>query len=321
MNILVTSSTFGEKNKKPKEMLKRIKNLKVTYNKTGKKYTKKSLMTLLKKYNPIGIIAGTEEYDSEVLNCCKNLKAISRIGVGLDSVDLIECKKRKIKVKNTPNAPVNAVAEIVIGQIINLTRRIQESDKNIRKKIWKKHIGKEIKDCVIGIIGCGRTGSAVFNKISTFNPKKILTNDLIPKRATSLPGSNFSSKEEIIKKCDIITIHIPLNKRNKDYLSKKEFDLMKNNLIILNFSRGGIINEDYLYLWLKRNPEARAAIDTFEEEPYIGKLIKLNNCYLTSHIGGYSEKSRLNMEREAVKNLLKELKNIPNIPKSQHNTS
>ena len=308
MNVLITTSFFGERNKKPIEILKKIKKLRVIYNKTGRNYSKKDFLILLKKYNPVGIIAGTEKYDSEVLDYCKNLKVISRVGIGLDSIDLIECKRRKIVVKNTPGAPTNAVAEIVIGQMINLSRRIQESDQNIRKRVWKRHIGKEIKDSVVGIIGCGRIGSVVFNKISNFNPKKILTNDIILKKAKSLPGAIFASKEEIIKKSDIITIHIPLNKRNKDYFSRKEFNLMKGNSIILNFSRGGIINEKDLYFWLKKTPEARVAIDTFEDEPYTGKLIKLNNCYLTSHIGSYSEKSRLNMEKGAVKNLLKELK-------------
>lgn len=307
MNILVTSSSFGELNKKPREMLKKIKNLKVIYNEIDRIYQKEELISLLKKYNPIGIIAGTEKYDSEVLDFCENLKIISRIGVGLDSVDLIECKKRKIVVKNTPNPPKNAVAEMVVGQIINLARRIQESDKDIRKGIWKSYIGREIKDCTIGIIGCGRIGSAVFNKMLNFNPKKIFTNDIIPQRAKSLLGANFVDKEKLIKKSDIITIHIPLSKENKGYISKKEFNLMKRDSIILNFSRGGIIDEDDLYFWLKKNPEASTAVDTFEKEPYKGKLIKLNNCYLTSHMGSCSKKSRLNMERGAVKNLLKEL--------------
>ncbi|MCK5625204.1 hypothetical protein KAI04_05205 [Candidatus Pacearchaeota archaeon] len=96
----------------------------------------------------------------------------------MDSVDLVECKKRNIIVKNTPSALTNAVAEMVIGQMINLARRIQESDKKIRKGDWERYIGKEIKDCVVGKIG-----SSVFRKLKAFNPKEILVNDLVKEKA------------------------------------------------------------------------------------------------------------------------------------------
>lgn len=307
MNILVTSSSFGEKNKKPLELLEKLNKFNIIYNHTGNPCSKRDLIKLLKKYNPLGIISGTETYDSEVLNHCKDLRIISRVGIGLDSIDLSECKKRRIIVKNTPGAPTNAVAEITLGQMINLSRRIQETDKNMRNGIWKRHIGREINDSVIGIIGCGRIGSSVFKKLSSFNPKKVLVNDIKQKKANALYGATSVSKEELIRKSDIITIHIPLNKENKNYFSKKEFNLAKKNLILLNFSRGGVVNEEELYKWLNKNPPACAAIDVFTVEPYSGKLANLENCYVTPHLGSCSDKSRLCMELGAVLNLIKNL--------------
>ena len=302
MNLLVTSTSFSQK---PREKIQRLKDFNVIYNKKGRSYSKKEIIGLLKMYDPIGIIAGTEKYDADVLSYCKNLKVISRVGVGLDSINLLECKKRRILVKNTPSAPTNAVAEMVIGQMINLARRMQESNNNLKRKIWEKHIGKEIRNSAIGIIGCGRIGSSVFYKLLGFKPKQIIVNDILVKKAKALKKGKFASKEKIVKNCDVITIHIPLNKKNKNYITKKELDLMKKDVILLNFSRGGIINEKDLYNWLKKNPEAGVALDTFENEPYKGKLIKLSNCYLTPHMGSYSGKSRLDMEIKAVNNLIK----------------
>ncbi len=99
-----------------------------------------------------------------------------------------------------------------------------------------------------------------------------------------------------------------MNRENKDYISKKEFNFMKKDSIILNFSRGGIINEKDLYSWLKKNPEARVSIDVFKNEPYKGELTNLDNCYLSPHLGSCSEKSRFNMEVGTVNNLLNALK-------------
>ncbi|MBD3248780.1 hypothetical protein GF336_01930 [Candidatus Woesearchaeota archaeon] len=301
MKILVTTYPFGDPNSKPKELLK---DFDIEYNTLGREYEKEETLELVKKHNPEIIIAGTEKYDAEVLDNCTNLKLISRVGIGVDAVDLEECKKRGIIVTNTPEAPSNAVAEMTVCQMINMLRNIQNSDKVIRDGKWDRYIGKELRSCNVGIFGCGRIGKLMVGKLQGLKPRRIFVNDIIQERAKDLPRSEYETKMQILTECDIITIHIPLNKNNKNFITKDELELMKDDAILINTSRGGIINEEDLYEWLVKNPKAKAAVDTFQKEPYKGKLIELDNAYLTPHLGSCSLKSRFDMEVGSVEEVL-----------------
>jgi len=261
------------------------------------------------------IIAGTEMYISEVLDLCPNLKLISRVGIGMDSVDLEACNERGIKVTNTPDAPTNAVAELIIGQILTLARNINRADAKIKMGGWKRYIGREIRNCNVGIIGCGRIGSSVLEKIKAFGPNKIYINDIIKEKVkdklvpVEIDKIFFASKEEILKECDIISIHIPFSEENKGFISKSELEIIKKNSIIINSSRGGIINEEDLCLWLRENKDASAAIDAFVVEPYVGELRELKNTLLTSHMGSCSKQSREDMEAQSIGNVITFLEN------------
>ena len=234
---------------------------------------------------------------------------ISRVGIGLDSVPLEECKKRNIIVSYTPDAPSNAVAELVICQMINMIRKTQWCDNSIRNGKWERFIGKEIRGCEIGIIGCGRIGTLVVEKMQGLKPRRIFVNDIIYERANNLPRSEYATKAQLLYNCDIVTIHIPYNESNMDYISEEEFSLMKKDVCLINMSRGGIVNEKHLYNFLTNNPNASAAIDTFNDEPYSGELISLNNIYLTPHLASCTEISRKMMETGAVESVLNFINN------------
>ncbi len=305
MKVMVTVDLFGVLDDTPRKLLS---NFEVEYNKKNKKYSSEELKDNLKNFNPDIIIAGTEKYNEEVLNCCPNLKMISRVGIGLDSIDLNECKKRGIFVANTPDAPSNAVADLIVGQIINMLREIQNVDSSIRKGVWERYIGKEICECNIGIIGYGRIGRLVKKRLEAFNPKKILINDIDEDQLKELSPEEICTKDKIYQNSDIISIHIPYNPQNYNLIAEKELEKMKPNTLLLNFSRGGIINEEDLFKWLEKNEHAKCAIDVFIEEPYYGELIKLKNSFLTPHLGSCSKKSRNDMEVGAVRNVLEFLK-------------
>ena len=147
MRVLVTTNPFGKIDLKPKEMLKKFGE--VDYNNLGRKYSQKEIQEKLKKYDPEIIIAGTEEYDKETLNLCKSLKIISRVGIGVDNLDLKECKKRKIAIANTPDEPSNGVAELTIGHMINLLIKIPDMNEDLKKGIWNRYIGKDLSECVV----------------------------------------------------------------------------------------------------------------------------------------------------------------------------
>lgn len=302
MNILVTVDKFGTE---ARQLLGEVcsTNHTIYYNSIEKRLSKEELSEAINTAKPEIIIAGTEAYDTEILDLATKLKVISRVGIGLDSVDLKECEARNITVESTPDAPSDAVAELTLGQILNAIRRIQEVDMSVRKNGWFRYVGKDLKQSTVGIIGYGRIGSRVANML------KGLCKDIYVHEIDDIKNIEFNKSDlnYILTNCDIITLHIPFNSNNKNLITYKELDLLKKDCILINTSRGGIIHEQDLYDWLVKNEEAIAAIDVFEQEPYSGSLTTLTNCYLTPHLGSCTIKSRRDMEVGAVKNITKYL--------------
>jgi len=301
--IIITTYPFGHVNREPIELLNSIE-AKFLTNSKKRKYTREEHLQVLRESNPHIIIAGTEKYDKEALDIAKNLKLISRVGIGLDSVDLEECKKRDIIVTYTPDAPSNAVAELTICQMLNMLRKVQNVSTDMQNDKWNRYIGREIKNCTVGIIGYGRIGKILYRILDSFECKIVVHDIEWTDKLRPLPSWQKVSKNDILNHCDIISIHIPLKDEkidNHDYITKRELYMMKENVRLLNISRGGIINEGDLYEWLKESPKATVAIDTFNEEPYRDKLANMGNAYLTPHLGSCTEQSRLDMEYGAAK--------------------
>lgn len=302
MNVLVTVDKFGTE---ARQLLGEVcsTNHTIYYNSIEKRLSKEELTEAINKTKPEIIIAGTEVYDTEILDLATKLKVISRVGIGLDSIDLKECEARNIIVESTPDAPSDAVAELTLGQILNAIRRIQEVDMSVRKNGWFRYVGKDLKQSTVGIIGYGRIGSRVANML------KGLCKDIYVHEIDDTKNIEFNKSDlnYILTNCDIITLHIPFNSNNKNLITYKELDLLKKGCILINTSRGGIIHEQDLYDWLVKNEDAIAAIDVFEQEPYSGNLTTLTNCYLTPHLGSCTIKSRRDMEVGAVKNITKYL--------------
>lgn len=303
---MVTTYPFGVKNETP---IKQLEGYNVHYNDVKRKYTRDELLVRLETEQPDIIIAGTEKYDAEALNKVPNLQMISRVGIGLDSVPLDECKARNITVAYTPDAPSNAVAELTICQMLNALRRVQNTDADLRNGKWNRYIGKELRDCTIGIIGCGRIGKLVVEKLDGLKPRRIYVNDINYAAAKNMPRSEYAKKMQILSECDIISVHIPYTDDNKDYLSHKEFKIMKKDVCLINMSRGGVFNEKDLHHFLSWHPEATACIDAFDTEPYNGDLLKLENAFLTPHLGSCSETSRFHMEVGAVEEVINFINN------------
>jgi D-3-phosphoglycerate dehydrogenase / 2-oxoglutarate reductase len=307
MKVIITTHPFGIPNHSPiNALLEQFKYECIGFNKVKQKYSKEQHIEILKKEQPDIIIAGTEKYNKDVLDLVPNLKMISRVGIGLDSVDLKECKNRGIVVTYTPDAPSNAVAELTIGQMYNCLRNIQYSNKT-----WHRYIGKELRDCNIGIFGVGRVGKLVIEKLQNLKPRRIFINDINRKLCKNIQRCEYASKPQLLSNSDIITIHIPLIEpginptyNNHDFITSHDLSIMKHDAIIINTSRGGVINENDLYKWLIKCPNAKSAIDVYETEPYKGPLLDLQNAFLTPHLGSCSEKSRFDMEMGAVEEVL-----------------
>ncbi|MBI1937718.1 MAG: hypothetical protein HYS25_06300 [Ignavibacteriales bacterium] len=308
--VLITTIPFGNINPLPLRLLESTPNLDYVINPIGRKLKEDELAELVTDFDIM--IAGTEPITRKVLEHAKKLKLISRVGIGLDNVDLKAARDFDIKVSYTPDAPAPAVAELVIGQMINILRRVPLVDRKLRSGIWQRIHGERLSNMTVGIIGTGRVGSRVLKHLQGFNPKRILVNDLKPDfNLYEMYNAVHVDKETIYKEADLITLHVPLTNLTYNLIAKNEIELMKKNSFLINTSRGGIINENDLYDALSKNRIAAAAVDVFENEPYTGKLIELDNCFLTCHMGSMTNDCRSAMEILATEEAIRFVKNEP----------
>ena len=319
MKVLITTVPFGDQNRLPLEQLEAA-GIEYLINPLNKKLTESELADMVADFDVI--IAGTEPITNYVMERASKLKMISRVGIGLDSVDLLAAERRGIKVSYTPDAPAPAVAELTIGLLIMLLRSAQLSNIEMHKGKWKRYFGKRIANTTIGVIGLGRVGVRVLNRIAAFGTPRLLVNDIVPNSDIDRKFKvEWVDKDTIFKESDVVTLHVPLTKATKDMVSKKQMEMMKSDAIIINTCRGGVINEDDLYDVMNAGHLSGAAIDVFEQEPYNGKLNEIDRCLLTAHIGSMSIDCRTRMEIEATEEAIRFLKNQPlrsAVPKEEY---
>lgn len=305
MNKILTSpSSIGQVGPQPFELLKQ-NGYEIINNPYGRKLTEDEVIELAA--DCIGIVAGVEPLTPRVMDALPNLKCISRVGVGMDSVDLEYAKQKGIVVVNTPDGPTRGVAELTLAMTLAMLRKIPQAHSALAQKQWKKQIGNLILDKKIGVIGLGRIGRMVSELfLGIGNP--VIGFDLFPdKNWAKEKGVKLKSFDEVLSEADIVTLHIPGNSDKSPVISKKELDLMQDGAFLVNIARGGIVDEEALLDALQTKLSA-AAIDVFSEEPYAGPLCELDNVVLTPHLGSYASEGKLQMEIDAVQNLIDTLR-------------
>lgn len=307
MKVLISSRSFGKIDSGAVELLKN-KGLEPILNPHGRKLNEQEILDL--SDNVVGIIAGTEKITEKIISSNNQLKVISRYGIGLDNVDLKAAAQKNVMVYNTPGTPTVAVAEFTLSLILNLLKKINNADKNLRRNEWKPETGNLLSGKTIGIIGLGRIGKKLVQFLAPFNVK-ILAYEVKPDNEfVSQNKIELVPLEALFSKSDIITLHVPLTEQTKNLIGKKELESMKENALLINAARGGLIDEKALYDSLKNKTIAGAAIDVFENEPNTGELKNLDNIILTPHIGAYTIETRKQMEIETVENLINGLKEM-----------
>ncbi|HIP30557.1 MAG TPA: 3-phosphoglycerate dehydrogenase, partial [Sulfurospirillum arcachonense] len=183
--------------------------------------------------------------------------------------------------------------------------------KAIKDGIWNRHMGTLLYGKTVGIFGMGRIGKSLIHLLSTFNVK-FKVYDIVPDLAFGrLYDVDFVSKEEVLAQSDILSVNVPLKSDTLDYITLNELKQMNQNAILINTARGGIVNEADLYIALKENIIAGAAVDVFETEPYKGNLTQLDNCTLTCHMGASTIDSRTDMEVQALEEAIRFKNNQP----------
>ena len=305
IKVLVSPSFFGKCGNEPISLL--IENgYEPIINPFGRKLTENEVIEIAS--DCIGIVAGVEPLNKRVMDALPNLKCISRVGVGMDSVDLEYAKEKGIIVVNTPDGPTISVAEMTIAMTFSLLRKIPQADANIKKGIWKKEIGNLLFGKTIGVVGLGRIGKMVAEMFSKLG-NTVIGFDLYPDKEWAKQNSvKLVDLDELMHESDVVSLHVPPNKDKTAIIGKEQLLKMKKFSFLINAARGGVVDEAELFDLLKQNNIAGAAIDVFSEEPYNGSFVKLNNVVLTPHLGSYAAEGKLQMEIDAVKNLIESLR-------------
>lgn len=300
--VFISTVPFGSISPKPIKLLKKEK-IDFTINPIGRKLKEEELAKLLQGYD--ALIAGTERISQKVMKSCPSLKLISRVGIGLDNIDMPYAKKQNILLSYTPEPPAPAVAELTVGLIMSSLRGIHKADQIMRSGHWSRLIGSRLEQKCLGIIGLGRIGKKLVQLLSGFNIR-ILANDLIvDDNFAYLHNISMVSKEKIYEEADIISLHLPLTEETHHLIGDKELESMKTTAYLLNTSRGELVNEQALTQALKEKKIKGAAIDVFEQEPYSGELNSLEETLLTCHMGSCSADCRLEMEWQATEEVVR----------------
>lgn len=252
----------------------------------------------------IGIIAGLEPLTANVLTNARQLKVIARCGTGLDSVDIEAARRQGILIFNTPDAPTTAVAELTVAHILGLLRHVTESDREVRSGRWSGLMGSLLKNKTVGIIGFGRIGQAVAKLITAFEAN-VIAFDI---EKISDPLVKQLPLDEVCAKSDIISLHVPYSAATRHLIDARAIEKMKPTALLINVSRGGVIDEDALLEALHSGRIAGAALDCFEVEPYSGPLLGIDNVHVTAHMGSYARETRNQMELDASAALVRGLK-------------
>ena len=258
-----------------------------------------------------------DRIDSQVMNQLPSLKVISNIAVGYDNIDIDGATRRNIMVTNTPGVLTETTADLAFALLLSAARKIPEADSYIRAgkfKNWQlmqPHMGVDIYEKTLGIVGMGAIGQAVAKRAHRgFGMRILYVNSSRKERAEKEYGAEFVEFDELLSNSDFISIHVPLTEKTTHMFSANDFKKMKKNAILVNTARGPVVDEKALVSALKNGRIRGAALDVFEEEPAVHPELKkmTENVVLAPHIGSASIETRLRMAKMAANNMAEALK-------------
>ena len=301
MKIAITTSSFARYSDEPLKLLQEA-GVEYIMNDKGRALTEDEAIQMLADCD--GVAAGTEPLTKKVMDALPKLKVISRCGTGMDSVDRVAAADKGIAVRNTPDGPTLAVAELTLGLILTLLRQVARQDRELRSGTWKKRMGNLLHGKRVGIVGFGRIGQAVARLLDVFGVEVGYHDPFIEEsRYTRL------SLDELMGWADIVTLHCT-KQEGGPLLDLGRLSLMRPGSFVINVARGGLVDEQALYGLLTAGHLAGAALDVFAKEPYEGPLKDMDSVILTPHIGSYAKEARIIMETDTIKNLLDALQEV-----------
>jgi len=305
--ILIAPTTFAVFDSTPLRLLK-DSGFEVIRNSYGRKLYEREITALAG--DCIAVVAGTERYSASVLEKLPRLKVISRLGSGMDNIDLEFAKSKGIRVYKSQTTPAPAVAELTIGLILDLLRKISMQHCRLKNRVWVKEMGVLLKGKTLGIIGLGAIAREVVALSRGFGLKYLAYDINKDYEFARKYNIEFCDLDSLLKLSDIVSIHLSLSGQTRGLINYERLKIMKEGAFLVNTSRGEIVEEAGLLKALEENRICAAALDVFEQEPYQGPLLSCEKVVLTPHIGAYAKEVRLKMEVETVDNLLRGLRDL-----------
>jgi len=301
LDLYVTLSTFAEVDREPLRVLE-ASGLRFGVNRTGKRPTAHEVME--SSQGAKALVAGVEEYDATILGQFhqKGLRCISRCGVGTENIDGQAAERLGIAILNTPDEPVQAVAEHVLCLILALLRRLPELDRDTKAGKWARHTGNLLYGKIVGLIGYGRIGKRTGELARAFGASLLV---LDPEFLPAAGIERAMDLKNLLERADIVSLHCPPGAVR---LGALEMTSMRKGAWLINAARGDLVDEIALGEALDRGHLAGAALDVFPEEPYRGKLLDNPKVILTPHQATLTKETRSAMEIKATQNALRFIK-------------
>ncbi len=249
------------------------------------------------------LVRSDTQINKELIGISENLKIIGRSGVGTDNIDLEEASKRKIQVTNTPEANVISAAELTVGLIISAARNITVANNSVKKSEWERSefIGIELYKKRLGLIGFGKVAKLVSTRMQSFNMDVVFYDPFID---SSTDNEKKVELDELLNTSDFVSIHIPKNKETENLISKEKLSLMKKGSVIINTSRGGLIDQQEVFNLVNENKLYSAGFDVYEiEPPEISKEYENSKIITLPHLGASTKEAQIRAGEQLIKNI------------------
>ncbi len=288
--ILITTPTFGKYSKAAFELL-REGGLEIVRTPPGGMAKESDVLACLDD-ETVAIITGLEPITSAVIHSARSLKVIAKHGIGVDNIDLKTARERGVRVVNAPGLNSDAVADLAVGFMFALARKLTEANARLRAGEWPRVMGSSVWGATAGIIGLGMIGKAVARRTRGLNMTTLAYDPYFDEQFAAANQVRKAALDELLSSADFITIHIPYSEETRNLIGKEQLAKMKPAVFLVNTARGGIVDEAALFEALAGNKIAGAALDVFAQEPPAGSpLLTLPNIITTPHMGAYTEEA------------------------------
>ena len=304
--VLVASRLFG---KAMPDLFERLKaaGAEIVPNPLDHTPTEADMITLIKDIDVL--ICGTEPVSKRVLAAANKLKGIAVYGVADTAIDLAAAKAKKIPVASAGDVMTDSVADMTMGLLLALARKIPAGDRAVKTGRWPRAVGVALTGKTLGVVGLGTIGKALCRRAKGFEMNLIACDTVQDEAFAKQWGVQFVELEALIKTADFISLHAAGGKATRKLMSSERLALMKPSAYLINTARGDMVDEGALYVALKRNQLAGAALDVFEEEPPgMNPLFELDNFIAAPHSAGQTKESQRAMGEMTCEHVLKMLR-------------